>query len=62
MSRQPPSPLAIWREFHWAFFINVQGLIICLGRFEAHLQRGLLTAAEKEQLFRGNAKAVYGLS
>jgi hypothetical protein len=48
MSRQPPSPLAIWREFHWAFFINVQGLIICLGRFEAQLQRGLMKAAEQE--------------
>jgi hypothetical protein len=48
MSRQPPSPLAIWREFHWAFFINVQGLILCLGRFEAQLQRGLLQAAEEE--------------
>lgn len=48
MSRQPPSPLAIWREFHWAFFINVQGLIICLGRFEAHLERGLVKAAAQE--------------
>jgi hypothetical protein len=48
MNRRPPSPLAIWREFHWAFFINVQGLIICLGRFETHLQRGLLKAAEEE--------------
>jgi len=27
----------IWRSFHWAFFINVQGLIICLKRFEAQL-------------------------
>jgi len=27
----------IWRGFHWAFFINVQGLIICLRRFEAQL-------------------------
>jgi hypothetical protein len=48
MSRRPPSPLAIWREFHWAFFIDVQGLIICLGRFEAQLERGRLRAAEEE--------------
>lgn len=48
MRARPPSPLAIWREFHWAFFINVQGLIICLGRFEAHLQRGLLKPAAQE--------------
>ena len=48
MRRQPPSPLLIWREFHWAFFLNVQGLIICLGRFEAKLQRGNLKAAEEE--------------
>lgn len=48
MSRRPPSPLAIWREFHWAFFLNVQGLIICLSRFEALLQRGRLQAAGKE--------------
>ncbi|MEM9818064.1 MAG: siderophore biosynthesis protein [Cyanobacteria bacterium P01_D01_bin.6] len=27
----------IWRGFHWAFFLNVQGLIICLQRFETQL-------------------------
>lgn len=48
MSRKPPHPLAIWREFHWAFFINVQALLICLGRFEIKLQRGNLNAAEEE--------------
>lgn len=48
MSRRPPSPLAIWREFHWAFFLNVQGLIICLARFEAQLSSGRLKAAETE--------------
>lgn len=48
MSGRRPSPLAIWREFHWAFFLNVQGLIICLGRFEAMLGHGRLRAAEKE--------------
>ncbi|MCF1496231.1 siderophore biosynthesis protein [Agrobacterium vitis] len=48
MSRRPPSPLAIWREFHWAFFLDVQGLIICLQRFETFLQSGRLGAAEKE--------------
>ncbi|ODN72172.1 siderophore biosynthesis protein [Methylobrevis pamukkalensis] len=48
MTRPPPSPLAIWREFHWAFFLDVQGLILCLGRFEAHLAEGRLAAAEEE--------------
>ncbi|MEL6495703.1 MAG: siderophore biosynthesis protein [Cyanobacteria bacterium J06623_7] len=33
----PPSsinPQTIWQGFHWSFFINIQGLIICLRRFE----------------------------
>lgn len=48
MSRRPPSPLAIWREFHWAFFLDIQGLIICLLRFENFLRSGRMGAAEKE--------------
>lgn len=48
MSRQPPSPLAIWQEFHWAFFLDVQGLIICFLRFETFLKGGRWEAAEKE--------------
>ncbi|MEO1296212.1 MAG: siderophore biosynthesis protein [Cyanobacteria bacterium J06636_16] len=38
----------IWRGFHWAFFINVQGLIICLRRFEAQLALGNLEQAQVE--------------
>ncbi|MEO0405793.1 MAG: siderophore biosynthesis protein [Cyanobacteria bacterium P01_A01_bin.135] len=39
---------AIWRGFHWAFFINVQGLIVCLQRFEAQLALGQFDEAEVE--------------
>lgn len=48
VNRQPPSPHSIWREFHWSFFLNVQGLIICLRRFEKQLELGVLNAAEQE--------------
>ena len=41
-------PQTIWRGFHWAFFINVQGLIICLQRFEAQLALGNLEQAQSE--------------
>jgi len=39
---------AIWQGFHWSFFLNVQGLILCLNRFELQLQRGNLTEANIE--------------
>ena len=29
--------LQTWKGFHWAFFINIQGLIICLQRFEKYV-------------------------
>ena len=48
MSGAPPSPYAIWREFHWAFFLNVQGLIVALRRFRLLLDRGSLAAAAEE--------------
>jgi hypothetical protein len=38
----------IWRGFHWAFFINVQGLIICLRRFEAKLALNDIQQAQTE--------------
>ena len=41
-------PQTIWRGFHWAFFINVQGLIICLRRFEAQLALDNLEQAQVE--------------
>ncbi|MEL7226032.1 MAG: siderophore biosynthesis protein, partial [Cyanobacteria bacterium J06576_12] len=43
-----PTPKDIWQGFHWSFFINVQGLIISLSRFEAQLVLGNLLAAETE--------------
>jgi hypothetical protein len=38
----------IWKGFHWSFFIQVQGLIICLRRFEASLVCGDLASAQIE--------------
>lgn len=38
----------IWKGFHWSFFINVQGLIICLRRFECSLALGDLAIAQIE--------------
>ena len=43
-----PQGQTLWRGFHWAFFVNVQGLIICLRRFEAQLARGQLDQAQTE--------------
>jgi hypothetical protein len=37
----------IWQGFHWSFFINVQGLIISLNRFEKYL---LLEDISKAQI------------
>lgn len=39
---------AIWRGFHWAFFMNVQGLIICLRRFETQLALDNIQQAQLE--------------
>jgi hypothetical protein len=44
----PPSPREIWKEFHWAFFIDTQGLILCLRRFALLLDRGDVGAARIE--------------
>ncbi|WP_299485552.1 siderophore biosynthesis protein [Acaryochloris sp. IP29b_bin.137] len=43
-----PTPQSIWQGFHWSFFINVQGLIISLRRFEAQLALGNLDQAQTE--------------
>lgn len=43
-----PTPEQIWQNFHWAFFINTQGLIICLRRFEAFLLEANLPQAQIE--------------
>ena len=33
------NPQIIWKGFHWSFFINVQGLIISMLRFEQSMAR-----------------------
>jgi hypothetical protein len=38
----------IWKGFHWSFFVNIQGLTICLTRFEKYLNSGNLSQAEIE--------------
>lgn len=48
MAISPPSPYAIWREFHWAFFLNVQGLIVSLRRFQLAVKRGHMASAIEE--------------
>ncbi|MEO0539226.1 MAG: siderophore biosynthesis protein [Cyanobacteria bacterium P01_A01_bin.105] len=39
---------SIWQGFHWSFFINVQGLILSLQRFEAQLAMGNFDQAQTE--------------
>lgn len=41
-------PLQIWKGFHWSFFINIQGLIICLRRFEIQIALDNITQAQIE--------------
>ncbi|MEM8674910.1 MAG: siderophore biosynthesis protein [Cyanobacteria bacterium P01_G01_bin.67] len=43
-----PSPQTIWQGFHWSFFINIQGLIVCLQRFEKQVKFDNLVEAEIE--------------
>lgn len=38
----------LWSGFHWLFFVDVQGLIICLLRFESYLEAGNFKQAEVE--------------
>lgn len=38
----------IWEGFHWLFFVNVQGLIVCLQRFENQLVAGNLNGSKIE--------------
>lgn len=41
-------PQQIWKGFHWSFFVNTQGLIICLRRFETSFAAGDLPKAQIE--------------
>ncbi|MEH2290122.1 siderophore biosynthesis protein [Nostoc sp.] len=38
----------LWEGFHWLFFVDVQGLIICLRRFEMELAASNFHQAEVE--------------
>lgn len=40
--------LKVWQGFHWSFFINIQGLIISLLRFEKHMISENILAAKTE--------------
>jgi hypothetical protein len=42
------TPQQIWKGFHWSFFVNIQGLIICFNRFEMFLTADNLTNAQIE--------------
>lgn len=42
------SARTLWRSFHWTFFIDVQGLILSLLRFEQALSAGRLEDARVE--------------
>ena len=43
-----PKSLETWKGFHWCFFINIQGLIICLKRFEKYVIVEVITKAKIE--------------
>ena len=63
MTAAPPRPREIWQEFHWAFFLDTQGLILCMNRFELLLDRGDLAGARTEletaaTLMRASAAAM----
>lgn len=38
----------IWKGFHWLFLVDIQGLIICLRRFELDLTMGNFSQAKVE--------------
>lgn len=38
----------IWQGFHWSFFLNIQGLTICLNRFEAFVLEDDIHSANAE--------------
>jgi hypothetical protein len=40
--------LQIWKSFHWSFVIDIQGLIICLRRFEIYIALDDLLQAQVE--------------
>ncbi|MEP2639441.1 hypothetical protein [Roseobacter sp.] len=44
----PPKPIDIWQEFHWAFFLDTQGLILCMKRLGLMLDRHNINGARVE--------------
>ena len=47
-TKTPINIQELWEGFHWLFFVDVQGLIICLLRFESQLAADNLPQAEVE--------------
>ena len=43
-----PTAQQLWKKCHWLFFINIQGLIICLRRFEQSIAANNLLEAQVE--------------
>lgn len=43
-----PRAEEVWRQFHWAFFVNTQGLMIALKRFEEAFSDGDEVSASLE--------------
>jgi hypothetical protein len=48
MRKHSIDSLNIWKGFHWTFFINIQGLIICLRRFETYISLNHISQAQTE--------------
>ncbi|MEM9446195.1 MAG: siderophore biosynthesis protein [Verrucomicrobiota bacterium] len=40
--------LTLWKQFHWLFFINTQGLLVCLRRLKNALQANQIEEAKIE--------------
>lgn len=43
-----PPAMTLWKRFHWAFFVNTQGLTMALLRFERFFHEGDLEGARRE--------------
>ncbi|MEL6351367.1 MAG: siderophore biosynthesis protein [Cyanobacteria bacterium J06627_28] len=56
------SPQSLWQGFHWSFFINIQGLILSLNRFEAYLALGDFSRAKQELAAATNLLLASGAS
>ena len=43
-----PSAIELWKRFHWAFFVNTQGLLMALSRFERFVETEDFEGARRE--------------